>query len=123
MEFIGAEIDFEHLKRYVGDDADLTAEVFGLFKNQVDMWASSINPDIDDDTWYMMAHSLKGTAKAIGAVNFGKICENAEALIGEGNRPGSRDVIAEKMENAISQIMIEIQRWEYNQVIKKMKSQ
>jgi len=122
MEYSGAEIDFDHLKRYVGDDVDLTAEVFGLFKNQVDLWASSINPEIDDDTWYMMAHSLKGTAKAIGAVNFGDICEKAEGLIGDGNRPGARHVIAEKMETAISQIMIEIQRWEYSQTIKKMKS-
>lgn len=122
MESSGAQIDFDHLRQYVGDDDELTAEVFGLFKNQVDLWSSSLIPDLDDDTWYMMAHSLKGTALAIGANHFAKTCEQAELLIGEGKRPGSRDVMIEKMETAISETMIEIQRWEYKQTIKKMKS-
>ena len=36
------EIDFDHLNKYVGGDPELTAEVFGLFKNQVDMWGLSL---------------------------------------------------------------------------------
>jgi len=116
-------IDFEHLKRYVGNDPALTAEVFGLFKNQVDLWSSRLNSDLDDDSWSMMAHSLKGTARAIGAMSLAEQCEQAESQIGEGRRPGAREVAVNNIENLIDQIMIEIQRWEYRQTIIQMKSE
>ncbi len=115
-------IDFEHLKRYVGDDPELTAEVFGLFKNQVDLWSGSFVPDLDDDNWSMMAHSMKGTSRAIGAMGLADKFEQAESLMGEDNRPGARAVLLEKIENDISAIIIEIGRWEYRQTILKMKS-
>lgn len=118
-----AQIDFDHLRQYVGDDASLTAEVFGLFKNQVDMWTPQMRPDLDDDSWEMMTHSLKGTARAIGAIELAQICEEAEALMGEGNRPGARAVAIDKMESCMGQITIEISRWEYRQTIKQMKSE
>ena len=118
-----AQIDFEHLRRYVGEDAGLTAEVFGLFKNQVDLWSPQLQADLDDSSWEMMTHSLKGTARAIGAMQLAQICESAESLTGDGQRPGSRAVAIEKMESAISQIMIEIARWEYRQTILHMKSE
>lgn len=122
MEAQFIHIDFDHLKRYVGEDPDLTAEIFGLFKNQVDMWSSRLDPELNDEVWGMMAHSLKGTAKAIGAVTLADICEQAEQQVGETRRPGAREVAIEKIENLIDLIMIEIQRWEYRQTILKMKS-
>ena len=123
MPDLTPQIDFAHLSRYVGDDPVLTAEVFGLFKNQVDLWSSSLVADLEDDSWEMMTHSLKGTARAIGATNLAQICEEAEELIGEGKRPGSREVFVGKIESSIGQVMIEIQRWEYRQTILKMKSE
>jgi len=45
------EIDFDHLNQYVGGDADLTREVFGLFRNQVEMWGKGLTADADDDMW------------------------------------------------------------------------
>ncbi len=123
MTELTPQIDFDHLNRYVGGDIGLTAEVFGLFKNQVDLWSSSLVPDLEDDSWEMMTHSLKGTARAIGATRLAQICEEAEVLIGEGKRPGAREVFVGKIEGAIGQIMIEIQRWEYRQTILKMKSE
>ena len=43
------EIDFVHLNQYVGGDLDLTREVFGLFRNQVEMWGKGLVADADDD--------------------------------------------------------------------------
>ena len=116
-----SQIDFDHLSQYVGSDPQLTAEIFGLFKNQVDLWTPQLRSDLDDDSWGMMAHSLKGTARAIGANKLADVCENAETLIGENKRPGARDVAINKMEDLISLIMIEIQRWEYRQTIADIK--
>lgn len=112
-----SHINFEHLRRYVGDDSELTAEIFGLFKNQVDLWAPQLRPDLDDESWSMMAHSLKGTSRAIGAMGLAELCEKGETLVGEGKRPGAREVLIEKIETMMDQIMIEIGRWEYRQTI------
>ena len=116
------EIDFDHLNQYVSGDISLTKEIFSLFKNQVDIWSRSFKPDIPDEIWSAMTHSLKGTARAVGAMKLADLCQNAEAMVGEHNRPGSRDVIIEQMESRISNIMIEIQRWEYRQTIKDLKA-
>lgn len=118
-----SHIDFDHLRRYVGDDPALTAEIFGLFRNQVDLWTPQLRADLDDDSWSMMAHSLKGTSRAIGAVGLADLCETAEELVGDGKRPGAREVLLEKIETTVDQIMIEISRWEYRQTIQDMRQE
>lgn len=117
------EIDFDHLNQYVGGDASLTAEVFGLFKHQVEMWGRALVVEADDETWESVTHSLRGTALAVGATKLAELCEKAETLIGEGNRPGGRQVALENIEFRISQTTAEIQRWEYRQTLKAMRGQ
>ena len=115
------EIDFDHLNQYVAGDAELTAEVFGLFKNQVDMLGSSLIREADDGTWQAITHSLRGTALAVGATKLAELCERAEQLVGAGNRPGARDVAIQDIEFRISRTMAEIQRWEYRQTLNRMR--
>lgn len=119
MDILDAEpeIDFEHLNRYVGGDIGLTKEIFNLFKNQVDMWSKSLAADADDAVWSGLTHSLKGTAKAVGARRLADVCERAEALTGDNARPSARQVAVEQLEHRISRTMIEIQRWEYRQTL------
>jgi len=115
------EIDFDHLNQYVGGDPDLTAEVFGLFKHQVEMWGRALVVEADDDIWESATHSLKGTSLAVGAKKLAELCSNAESLIGEGNRPGGREVAVQNIEFRISRTLAEIQRWEYRQTMRKMR--
>jgi len=117
------EIDFDHLNQYVGGDAELTAEVFGLFKHQVEMWGRALVVDADDDTWESVTHSLRGTSLAVGATKLATLCENAEELIGENNRPGGREVALQNIEFRISRTIAEIQRWEYRQTLNKMRGE
>lgn len=117
------EIDFDHLNQYVGGDVDLTAEVFGLFKHQVEMWGRALIVEADDDTWESVTHSLRGTALAVGATKLAALCEKAETLIGGANRPGGRQVALQNIEFRISQTTAEIQRWEYRQTLNKMRGQ
>jgi HPt (histidine-containing phosphotransfer) domain-containing protein len=115
------EIDFDHLNQYVAGDADLTAEVFGLFKNQVDMLGRSLLREANDETWQAVTHSLRGTALAVGATKLAELCGKAEQLIGAGNRLGGRDVAIQDIEFRISRTMAEIQRWEYRQTLNRMR--
>lgn len=113
MENMTREIDFDHLNRYVDGDAGLTREVFGLFKHQVEMWGRGLVADADDDSWASVTHTLKGSAAAVGALALAKALERAEDLVGEGRRPGARDVAVQNIEFRISRVTAEIQRWEY----------
>jgi HPt (histidine-containing phosphotransfer) domain-containing protein len=73
-------IDLEHLKRYSGGDLALEAEVFALFRQQTELWMRLLEPDGDEESWASAAHSLKGSARSIGAHALAKACEIAEAL-------------------------------------------
>jgi len=117
-----SEIDFEHLNQYVAGDPELTREVFGLFRNQVDMWGRGLTADADDEIWASVTHSLKGSARAVGAVRLAEACEKAESLIGDDRRPGAREVAVETIEAQISQVLSEIMRWEYKDDMRILKS-
>jgi len=116
------EIDFAHLNQYVGGDPVLTREVFGLFRNQVEIWGKSLNADADDDLWYNVLHSLKGSARAVGAMGLAEACEKAESLQGDDRRPGAREVAVETLESRISQVLDEIIRWEYKDDMRQLRS-
>lgn len=108
-------IDFDHLNRYVAGDPSLTREIFGLFQHQVEMWGRGLTVDADDEVWASVTHSLKGSAKAVGAIKLAQYCEAAEQLIGDDRRSGARDVAVGNIEYEIDAVKAEIQRWEYRQ--------
>ena len=72
------EIDFDHLNIYVDGDADLTSELFGLFQNQCETWMKMISMDVDAEMFSSAAHTLKGTAQAVGALRLAHLCQQAE---------------------------------------------
>ena len=114
-------IDFDHLNSFLGDDMNLILEVFQLFKNQIEIWQKQLVVEADDEIWAAAAHSLKGTANAVGALKLADHCQKAEAYIGDNNRPGHRAQLLQEMEFNIAQVMTEIQRWEYNYNRRKLK--
>jgi HPt (histidine-containing phosphotransfer) domain-containing protein len=116
------EIDFEHLNQYVGGDPDLTREVFGLFRNQVEIWGKALMADAEDELWSNVTHSLKGSARAVGAMRLAEACESAESLIGDDRRPGAREVSVDTLEQKIDRVLGEIARWEYADDMRRLRS-
>jgi len=114
-------INFRHLRQYVGDDMSLTAEVFGMFKHQTEMWGKMLSPDVDDDMWASVTHSLKGSARAVGACGLANACENAERLTGEAATPVARTVAVQDIHNWIEAVTHRISRWEYRQTLASMR--
>jgi hypothetical protein len=110
------EIDFEHLNQYVGGDPDLTREVFGLFRNQVEIWGKALMADAEDELW------SKGSARAVGAMRLAEACESAESLIGDDRRPGAREVSVDTLEQKIDRVLGEIARWEYADDMRRLRS-
>ncbi|GLQ20208.1 Hpt domain-containing protein [Algimonas porphyrae] len=116
------EIDFDHLNRYVGGDVALTREIFSLFTHQTEMWGKGLTADADDEVWASVTHSLKGSAKAVGATRLAALCEDAEQLIGPERRMGARDVAVQNIEFSIEQVRTEIQRWEHRQGLRDLRT-
>ncbi len=71
-------IDFDHLRRYTLGDARLECEVLELFCSHAPMLIAELRRAGSDRSWRETAHSLKGSARAIGAWEIARTAELAE---------------------------------------------
>jgi len=113
-----SEIDFEHLNRYVDGDTALTRELFGLFQSQADMWMKMLTMETDADMFESAAHSLKGTAQAVGALRLAGLCQQAEDFNAMKGSKGRKAKLIQDIEFTVSRVITEVQRWEHRQMIK-----
>ena len=75
-------IDFEHLKRMTLDDAGLEQEVLAMFAAQsAKLMAALAAVPADAGA---LAHTLKGSARAIGAVGVAEAAARLEAVLANG---------------------------------------
>ena len=119
-------IDFEHLKRYTGEDPELIAEVLDIFSNQTAIWLRAMDPFTDDETWASVAHALKGSAQTVGATALGELCDRAEAMVGDCEDGGAwtprREWIADEIAARVGDVEADIQRWKYDQQMAELKA-
>jgi HPt (histidine-containing phosphotransfer) domain-containing protein len=85
----GPVVDRAHLERMTGGDQELALEVLGLFREQVELWSKLLQPGTETADWGNAAHSVKGSARGIGAWHLGELCGQAEEA--SKQRPLSRD--------------------------------
>jgi HPt (histidine-containing phosphotransfer) domain-containing protein len=71
-------IDFNHLEHYVGGDQAIIREVLALFSDQARTVLPQLDPEGPADQWRGVAHSLKGSALGIGALDLAAACGDAE---------------------------------------------
>jgi len=116
------EIDFDHLNLYVDGDADLTAELFSLFQNQCETWMKMISMDVDADMFSSAAHTLKGTAQAVGAMRLAHLCQQAEDHHEMKGSKGRKAQLIQDIEFTVSRVVTEIKRWEHRRMIAKLDS-
>ena len=76
-------VDLVHLSRYTLGERELEAEVLELFCTQAMIYLERLRQAGSDKDWKDAAHSLKGSAAAIGAWRAAEAAERAEALSGE----------------------------------------
>ncbi len=88
-------VDLVHLARYTLGNRSLEREVLGLFHTQSEIYLQRLKEaDLDKD-WADAAHTIKGSARGIGAWQVARSAEAAEALRGEKRKSGSLEVIKE----------------------------
>ena len=73
-------VDLNHLRRYTLGDHDLEVEILGLFADQLPVTIGALNAAASMKEWGIAAHTLKGSARAVGAWPLASLAENAERL-------------------------------------------
>jgi HPt (histidine-containing phosphotransfer) domain-containing protein len=75
-----APIDFTHLSRYTLGDKALEQEVLQLFAAEVPVTLGRLCSADTDHAWQEAAHTIKGSARAVGAWKVASLAEKAEQL-------------------------------------------
>ncbi|MDP1911467.1 MAG: Hpt domain-containing protein [Hyphomicrobium sp.] len=78
----GAPVDLAHLSRYTLGDRGLELEILGLFVDQLPITIAALRESETEKDWGMAAHTLKGSARAVGAWSLATIAEEAERMRG-----------------------------------------
>ncbi|MEM1088220.1 MAG: Hpt domain-containing protein [Pseudomonadota bacterium] len=73
-------IDVEHLLSMTGGDPELADEILDIFREQSGMWARMLDPKLPAREWADAAHTIKGSALSIGAMDLAEVCLKAETL-------------------------------------------
>lgn len=93
-------VDLVHLSRYTLGARELEQEVLELFCTQATIYIERLRQASSDKDWSDAAHSLKGSASAIGAWRAAEAAQRAEALSGEGLAQG-RSLRLREIESAV----------------------
>ncbi|MEN9855071.1 MAG: hypothetical protein RL186_1000 [Pseudomonadota bacterium] len=110
----GPVIDLAHLSRMTGGDASLAEEVLGLFREQCDLWTRLLEPQTPTPDWGDAAHTIKGSARGIGAWRLGDLCgkaeeeARAETVTRAGKHAWREDILIE-----LDRVLAEISRLDY----------
>lgn len=73
-------LDLVHLSRYTLGNRSLEIELLGLFRAQAGITIARLADATSDKEWRDAAHSLKGSARGLGAWALADLAEEAEGL-------------------------------------------
>jgi HPt (histidine-containing phosphotransfer) domain-containing protein len=111
-------VDFGHLQVYAGGDLELMEEVLGLFREQARMWVRLLDPAAPGEAWRDGAHTLKGSARGIGAFALADACEAAELA---GPDVGERTVLVERVKDALDLALADIAAWLHERELQRIR--
>ena len=75
-------VDLVHLSRYTLGNRSLEREVLSLFLTQSQLYVQRLKEAREDKQWHDAAHTIKGSAKSIGAWQLARCAEKAESMDG-----------------------------------------
>ena len=96
-------VDLVHLARYTMGNRSLEREVLRLFCCQSELYVERLRDAEDSAAWQEAAHTLKGSARGIGAWKVAEFAEKAEIFAQEhrgDDAVASVDAVAEQVAEA-----------------------
>lgn len=94
-----APIDHAHLALYTMGNRALEIEVLDLFAGQAPLTLGDLRKADSPKAWHMAAHTLKGSARAVGAFELAEIAAEAEIA---GFPSVERPLIIERLERSVA---------------------
>jgi len=94
-------VDLAHLARYTLGDRALESEILQLFCAQSLIYLEHLHAAKSDQAWREAAHSLKGSAQAVGAWRVAEAALAAE--IGKGTDAGARTQVLAALEASVAE--------------------
>jgi len=88
-------VDLVHLSRYTLGNRSLEHEVLSLFLTQSQLYVQRLKDACEDKQWHDAAHTIKGSAKSIGAWQLARCAEKAETLNGTARKNGATAILDE----------------------------
>lgn len=88
-------VDLVHLSRFTLGNRDLEHEVLQLFRVQSRIYVDRLRAAPDRESWTVAAHTIKGSARGIGAWAVARAAETAERLDGAPGGEPARIVFGE----------------------------
>jgi len=98
-----APIDHVHLARYTCGNTVLEHEVLGLFAEHAPLYLASLQSGQTVKLRRDAAHTLKGSAAAVGAYRVAELAQMAETAAGEPEAAAWTSAIA-RLEDAVSDV-------------------
>lgn len=95
-----APVDLIHLAHYTMGDRDLEREVLCLFSTQSQIYCNQMRDAKDIEVWKMAAHTLKGSARSVGAWKVANAAEHSEDL-GDARFSANRNNLLRRIEVAL----------------------
>ncbi|MEM9358730.1 MAG: Hpt domain-containing protein [Pseudomonadota bacterium] len=86
LSVCSSPINRQHLAKYTLGDPELEREILQLFVDQLPRLLKQLSEATTDREWYIAAHSLKGSARAVGAERLGELAAAAETQAAERHR-------------------------------------
>jgi len=93
-------IDLERLTHHTAGDADVARDVLKIFSDQTEVWTAALKSAPSPQAWRDTAHTMKGAARGVGAVELGNLAEEAERVEAFGT--ADHDDLMARLEHAMA---------------------
>jgi HPt (histidine-containing phosphotransfer) domain-containing protein len=107
----GGPIDHAYLGRFIQGNAALEREVLALFAEMIPRYLNDLRAAATSKAWQDAAHTIKGSAAAVGALRVAHLAAMAERLdveaaeaSGEGHREQAIDALTAAADEACGYI-------------------
>jgi len=98
-----AAIDHAHLRRYTMGDLQLEREVLDLFASELPRTLASLQAAATPKDWKMAAHTLKGSARTVGAWRVAAAAVDAERISDVIDDTSGKQAVLVSCEHAVSE--------------------
>jgi HPt (histidine-containing phosphotransfer) domain-containing protein len=96
-----AAIDHVHLRRYTMGDLQLEREVLDLFASELPRTLASLQTATTAKDWKMAAHTLKGSARTVGAWRVAAAAVDAERISNANEDTSGKQAVLVSCERAV----------------------